>query len=100
MAEGQVLLVIGVLGLLCYALRVGGYLAAGVLPRSGWLPRVLRLAPGNLLVAFVAAGICEGGWANAWGIVASVAARVLTGREWAALAAGFAAVATASALPG
>jgi uncharacterized membrane protein len=85
-------------GVAAYAMRAGGFLTVGALPQTGLLPRLLRLAPGNLFVAFAAAGILAGGWASLIGCAAAVAAMATTKKEWAALAAGFAAAALASAL--
>ncbi len=85
-------------GAATYAMRAGGYLAAGSLSQSGLAARFLRLAPGNLFVAFSAAGILQGGSPALLGCVAAVLAMAVTGKEWAALAAGFAVAATLSAL--
>lgn len=85
-------------GAVTYAMRSGGFLAASAMPQHGLLPRLLRLAPGNLFVAFAAAGILEGGWPSLAGCLAAVTAMAVTKREWAALGAGFAAAALASAL--
>jgi uncharacterized membrane protein len=99
MSEGQALPVIVVLGAATYALRAGGFLLGGFLPQSGLLPRLLRLAPGNLLVAFTAAGIWEGGAPSLCGCVVSITVMAVTRREWAALAAGFAAAAASALWP-
>jgi len=96
--ETQTLAVILTVGAAAYAMRAGGFLAAGALPRHGLLPRMLRLAPGNLVVAFAAAGMLEGGWPSVAGCAAAVAAMAATRREWAALGAGFAAAALAAAM--
>jgi hypothetical protein len=100
MPEWRIIAVIGVLGAVSYALRAGGYLVAAGLPKGNVLPRVLRLASGNLFVAFVAGGIHGGGWPSLCGCLASVTAMALTGREWVALAAGFGAAAAGSLLQG
>jgi uncharacterized membrane protein len=97
MTETQILVVIAVLGTVSYAMRAGGFLAAGILPQHGLLPRLLRLAPGNLFVAFAAAGILEGGWPSLLGCAAAVTAMAATNREWAALGAGFAGAALVAA---
>ena len=62
MPDSRVLAAIVAVGLASYAMRAGGFLAAGAIPPRGLLERLLRLAPGNLFVAFAAAGILEGGW--------------------------------------
>ena len=98
MPEREVLLVVLAVGAASVAMRLGGFLAAGVLPARGVLPRLLRLAPGNLFVAFAAAGVLEAGWPSLAGSVAALAAMALTNREWAALGAGFAVTAVAAAL--
>ncbi|HLI13981.1 MAG TPA: AzlD domain-containing protein [Alphaproteobacteria bacterium] len=98
MPDAQVLAAIVAVGIASYAMRVGGFLAASVMPQHGMLPRLLRLAPGNLVVAFAAAGIQEGGWPSLAGCLAAVATMVATNREWAALGAGFAAAALAAAV--
>lgn len=79
-------------------MRLGGFLAAGALPTRGALPRLLRLAPGNLCVAFTAAGVLEGGWPSLAGAAGAVAAMALTNREWAALGVGFAVAAVTAAI--
>src|ERR1700729_470055 len=98
MSEMHTLVIIFAVGVASYAMRAGGFLAAGVLPESGLFPRLLRLAPGNLIVAFAAAGVREDGWPVLAGVVGAVAAMAITEREWAALGAGFAAAALAAAL--
>lgn len=96
MPDPQTLAAILVLGLTSYAMRAGGFLAAGLLPRHGLLPRLLALAPGNLVIGFAAAGILEGGWPSLMGGLAALGAMLATEREWAALASGFGAAALAA----
>jgi hypothetical protein len=98
MPEGQILAVVFAVGAASYAMRAGGFLAAGALPQHGLLPRLLRLAPANLCIAFAAAGILEGGWPSLVGCGGAVATMAVTNREWAALGAGFAAAALAAAV--
>ncbi len=98
MPEMQVLAVILAVGAASYAMRAGGFLAAGAMPERGLLPRLLRLAPGNLFAAFAAAGILQGGWPSLLGCIGAVATMAATKREWAALGAGFGAAAIASAV--
>jgi uncharacterized membrane protein len=98
LADWRIDLAILAIGFAAYAMRAGGFLALGVLPQTGLVPRLLRLAPGNLFVAFAAAGILEGGWASLAGSAAAVAAMAVTRKEWAALAAGFAGAAIVAAL--
>ncbi len=86
------------LGAVSFALRAGGFLAAGAMPQAGLLPRLLRLAPGNLCVAFGAAGVLEGGWPHMAGCAAAVAGMAASGREWVSLGAGFAAAALVAAV--
>ncbi len=62
-------------------MRAGGFLAVSALPQSGRLPRLLRLAPGNLFVAFTAAGILEGGWPTLVGCLVAIATMVITKRR-------------------
>jgi branched-subunit amino acid transport protein len=85
-------------GAVTFAMRSGGFLLAGAMPQQGLLPRLLRLAPGNLFIAFSAAGILQGGWPSLAGCLGAVTAMAATKREWAALGAGFAAAALAAAL--
>jgi hypothetical protein len=66
------------------------------LPQAGPLQRFLRLAPGNLFVAFIAAGCLEGGVPNLAGSLLALATMAITRREWAALIAGFAAAGAAA----
>jgi hypothetical protein len=96
MSEWRIIGVIFTVGAVSYALRVGGFLAAGVMPQSGLIPKLLRLAPGNLFVAFAAAGISAGGLPTLLASVATVGAMAATGREWVALGVGFAAAALLS----
>jgi uncharacterized membrane protein len=98
MSDWKIDLAILAVGAAAYAMRAGGFLAVGTLPQTGLLPRLLRLAPGNLFVAFAAAGILEGGWPSLIGCAAAVVAMARTRKEWAALAAGFAGAAIAAAL--
>ncbi len=99
MPDPRILAVILAVGAASYAMRAGGFVAAGVMPQDGLLPRLLRLAPGNLFAAFAAAGVLQGGWPSLAGCLGAVAMMAATKREWAALGAGFAAAALASALP-
>ena len=96
MPDWRIMAAIGCIGLTSYALRAGGFLAAGIMPAAGPAQRFLRLAPGNLFVAFVAAGCLEGGIPNIAGSLLALATMATTRREWAALLAGFAAAAVAS----
>ena len=98
MLEWQIIAAVFAVGAASYAMRSGGYLAAGVLPQTGVSSRLLRYAPGNLFVAFVAAGIVEGGWLSLVGCFGAVTAMLITKREWAALGVGFLLVALGSAL--
>jgi len=98
MSDGQTLAVILAVGAAAYAMRAGGFLLGSLLPQDGALPRLLRLAPGNLLAAFTAAAIWEGGVPSLCGALASVMVMAVSRREWAALAAGFAAAAGAASL--
>lgn len=96
MPEPHILAAIFAVGLASYGMRAGGFVAARAIPQDGLLTRLLRLAPGNLFIAFAATGILSGGWPNLFGCIAAIATMALTKREWAALAAGFGAAAIAS----
>ena len=96
MSEWRVLAAILAVGASSYAMRAGGFLAAGALPNTGAIPRLLRLAPGNLFIAFTAAGYFGGGWPSLVGSLFALVTMIVAKREWAALAAGFAAAATAA----
>jgi hypothetical protein len=98
MPEWRIVAVVFAVGAASYAMRTGGFLAASALPQSGLLPRLLRLAPGNLCVSFAAAGILEGGWPSLAGGLGAVATMAVTKREWAALGAGFGAAALIAAV--
>src|SRR5258708_11703444 len=78
MPDSRVLAAIVAVGLASYAMRAGGFLAAGAIPRRGMLERLLRLARGNLFVAFAAAGILEGGWPSLVGCLGAVATMAAT----------------------
>lgn len=95
-AEWQIFAAVFAVGAASYAMRTAGFLAADALPQDGLWPRFLRLAPGNLFVAFAAAGIFEGGWASLVGCLGAAATMRATQREWAALGTGFALVALAA----
>ena len=98
MPEWWVFVIVFAIGAASYAMRAGGFLAASALPQSAPLPLVLRLAPGNLFVGFIAAGTLQGGWPTLVGCLVVVAAMAVTKHEWAALGAGFGAVALISAI--
>jgi uncharacterized membrane protein len=98
MPDWRVLVAIGALGIVSYAMRAGGYLAAGAFRDEGAVARFFRLAPGNLFVAFVTAGCLEGGWPSLAGCACALTTMVVTRREWAALGVGFGAAAATSAL--
>lgn len=98
MLDWRILAAIGVLGLVSYALRVGGFLAAGLARNDGAIATFLRLAPGNLFIAFVAAACIKGGWTNVIGSSAALGGMVATRREWVALTAGFCAAAVTASL--
>lgn len=88
---------IAVLGLTCYAMRAGGYVLATSLRDDGFVARFLRLAPGNLFIAFIVAGCLSGGLPGLIGTLVALVTMAFTAREWAALGAGFgAALATAA----
>ncbi len=97
MPDWIVLSAILAVGAASFLMRSGGYLAASALPPNGKLARIIRLAPGNLLVAFVAAGVLEGGAPYLAGSVAAASVMAVTRQEWAALSAGFAAAALTAA---
>jgi uncharacterized membrane protein len=98
MCDLRVLAAIGVLGLVNYALRSGGFLAAGLIREEGPIARFLRLAPGNLFIAFVTAACFDGGWPSVIGCVTAFAGIVITRKEWLALTAGFSAANVAAKL--
>jgi uncharacterized membrane protein len=87
-----------VLGGISYALRSGGFLAAGLLQEDGAIATFFRLAPGNLFVAFVAAACFEGGWPSVASCASALATMAVTNKEWAALAVGFAVAAVVAVL--
>jgi uncharacterized membrane protein len=98
MSDSRVLGTILAVGLASYAMRAGGFLAVGALPENGTVSKLLRLAPGNLFVAFVAAGCIEGGWPSVAGCLSALATMAVTKKEWAALGVGLAAAALVSAM--
>ncbi|HTD72403.1 MAG TPA: AzlD domain-containing protein [Steroidobacteraceae bacterium] len=98
MTEWQTYAAIFAVGAASYAMRSVGFLVATSLPKTGLLPRILSLAPGNLFIAYAATGIVHGGWPTLAGCVGAIVTMTLTKREWAALGGGFAAAALASAL--
>jgi uncharacterized membrane protein len=98
MPDWTTLSAIFAIGAVSLMLRIGGYLTAGSLPPDGRLAKLIRLAPGNMLVAFVAAGVLEGGWPYLAGSLTAATIMAATRKEWAALSSGFAAVAAVAAL--
>ncbi|WP_375143513.1 AzlD domain-containing protein [Bradyrhizobium sp. CCGUVB14] len=90
MLDWRTLAAIGVLGLVSYVMRSGGFLAAGLMREDRTLVTFFRLAPGNLFVAFVAAACLEGGFPSILGCASAFGVMAVTQKEWAALAAGFA----------
>jgi uncharacterized membrane protein len=96
MTDWHVLAAIAGLGCATYAMRAGGYLAAGFLPAGGLGTRLLRLAPGNLFAAFVASGIYEGGGPCLTGSLGAILVMAITRKEWLAMLVGFAAAAAVS----
>jgi len=97
MSDWRTLIAIGILGLASYAMRAGGFLAAGAIREDSVAARFLRLAPGNLFVAFVAAACLEGGWPSVIGCTCALVTMAVTGKEWAALGVGFSTAALAAA---
>jgi branched-subunit amino acid transport protein len=91
MPDWRVLGAILALGLASYAMRAAGFIAVGSLPEDGTVSQVLRVAPGNLFVAFAAAGCLEGGWPSLAGCMLALATMTVTKKVWAALGVGFAA---------
>jgi uncharacterized membrane protein len=100
MFDRNILLAITALGLTSYALRAAGFLAAGAISPNGTLARFLRKAPGNLIVAFVAAACLESRWPGLLGCTSALAVMILTRKEWAALASGFIAAGVTAVLSG
>jgi len=89
-------LAIGTVGAACYGLRLGGFFVSDALSKNALVSKVLHFAPGNISVAFIVAGLWNGGLPCVVGCVAALATMVITSREWAALAAGFATAALMS----
>ena len=100
MPDPQALAAILAVGATSYAMRAGGFIAAGLLPRKGLLQRLLKLAPGTLFAAFAAAGMIEGGWPSCAGCLGAILAMMATKREWIALGLGFALAATTAIVLG
>jgi uncharacterized membrane protein len=98
MDDLRILGAIVVLGLTCYAMRAGGYVLASSLRDDGLIARFLRLAPGNLFIAFIVAGCLSGGVAGLVGTLAAAVTMAVTAREWAALGVGFGAALATSAI--
>jgi len=97
MHDLEILGAIAILGVTCYAMRAGGYVLASSLRDDGIAARFLRLAPGNLFIAFIVGGCLSGGLAGLAGTLVAIAAMAITNREWAALGAGFGAALATSA---
>lgn len=85
MLDWRTLAAIGVLGLVSYVMRSGGFLAAGLMREDRTLVTFFRLAPGNLFVAFVAAACLEGGFPSILGCASAFGVMAVTqknGRLW------------------
>jgi hypothetical protein len=59
------------------AVRVVGYAAAACIPASGFWPRLVEAAPGNLFIAFATVGVLGGGVAAAAGVACSIGMALL-----------------------
>ena len=100
MSDWLIWAAIGCIGLTSYAMRAGGFLAAELMPAAGPVQRFLRLAPGNLFVAFVAAGCLQGGIPNLAGALLALATMAVTRKQGLALVAGFAGAGIAAVILG
>lgn len=100
MPDWRIMAAIGCIAATSYAMRAGGFLVAGTMPAAGPMQRFLRLAPGNLFIAFIAAGCLSGGTPNIAGSLAALATMAVTRQAWAALISGFAAAALAASILG
>ena len=98
MFDWRVIACILAIGMASYATRITGFLAFETLPEHGGSARLLRLAPGNLAMAFIAVGCSEGGWVSLLGSSAALLGMVVAKREWAALLSGFVAAALTAAI--
>jgi uncharacterized membrane protein len=96
MPDWIVLGAIFAIGAVSYLMRVGGYLTASAFSPNGKMARLVKLAPSNMLVAFVAAGILDGGPPYLAGCVAAAMVMATLRQEWLALGAGFGAAALVS----
>lgn len=96
----DILLAMGALSLLTFALRVGGFLAVRRADPTSLFHRLLTRAPGNLFVGFAVAGVIAGGVVTASGIIAAVAAAQIFKKEMISMAAGAAGVMVAALLKG
>ena|ERR1700733_10517939 len=98
MSDWRVFVTILAIGSASYAMRAGGFLAVGTLREGGAVLRFIRLAPGNLCVAFAAGSCLTGGWPSLAGCLSALATMAITKKEWAALAAGFGAAAVSAVI--
>jgi hypothetical protein len=98
MTDLQVIVTIMAIGAVSIAMRLSGYLAAHTLPKTNFTARIVRLAPGNLAIAFVALGCLQSGWPSFVGSIAALTAMIVAGRQWAALLVGFIASALVAAV--
>jgi len=78
-------------------MRLTGYVAADVLPGATLTARIVRLAPGNLSIAFVTIGCAQGGWPSFIGSAVALTGMVVSKRQWVALILGFVAAALVAA---
>ena len=98
MTDLQVIAAIMAIGGASIAMRLTGYVAVDLLPGASVTARIVRLAPGNLSVAFVTIGCVQGGWPSVIGSAVALTGMVLSKRQWAALLMGFVAAALVAAV--
>jgi len=98
MTDPQVVAAIMAIGGASIAMRLTGYVAADVLPGTAVTARIVRLAPGNLSIAFVTIGCMQGGWPSFIGSAVALTGMVSSKRQWLALLLGFVASALVAAV--
>ena len=86
--DWNVVAVIGLAAVVTYALRFGGLLLSGYLPRNGPFKAVMDALPGTILVSLVAPAVASSGPAGLLATGCTVACTLATRSVFLAMAAG------------
>jgi uncharacterized membrane protein len=79
---------IAVIALVAFAMRCGGYIVINLLPIGRRTRKALKLAPGHLFTAFMAAAVVQGGLPYLAGVIVTVGTMAATSKDWLAMLSG------------